>query len=99
MTRTALNPGWVGRDVAGRVRAGVERVAFWLAVALPFVSLPYLLVGTLAGGFAYGGTVLAALLAANLVALVLGHRHDPARTAHGSEVESATSGSEVAGDG
>ena len=47
----------------------VRFVAFWIAVALPFLYLP-LLVGGLRGS---GPTVFAALLAANLVALVVGH--------------------------
>ncbi len=47
----------------------IRFVAFWIAVALPFLSLP-LLVGGLDGS---EPTVFAALLAANVVALVIGH--------------------------
>jgi len=47
----------------------VRFVAFWLAVALPFLYLP-LLVGGLNGSEL---TAFGALLAANAVALVVGH--------------------------
>ena len=47
----------------------VRFVAFWIAVALPFLYLP-LLVGGLQGS---EPAVFAALLAVNLVALVVGH--------------------------
>jgi hypothetical protein len=46
-------------------------VAFWAAVALPFLYVP-LLAGGLEGQQA---TVFAGLLLANVVALVLGHEH------------------------
>ena len=49
--------------------APIRFVAFWVAVALPFLSLP-LLVGGLEGS---EPVVLGALLAVNVVALVVGH--------------------------
>lgn len=76
-------------DVVGQLRAGLERVAFWLAVVLPLVSVTYLLFG----GLADGGAVLAGLLSANLLALVVGHRHDPdGTTADSGAPEARTDG-------
>jgi hypothetical protein len=49
--------------------APLRFVAFWVAVALPFLYLP-LLVGGLKGS---QPTVFAALLAANAVGLIVGH--------------------------
>ncbi|MBB6644993.1 hypothetical protein [Halobellus ruber] len=49
--------------------APLRFVAFWVAVALPFLYLP-LLVGGLEGG---QPAAFAALLAANAVALLVGH--------------------------
>jgi hypothetical protein len=49
--------------------APLRFVAFWAAIALPFLYLP-LLVGGLTGG---EPTVFGALLFANVAALVLGH--------------------------
>ena len=63
-------PAGLGKPLA-YLAAPVRFVAFWLAVALPFLSLP-LLVGGLDGGepAAFG-----ALLVTNAVALVVGHGH------------------------
>jgi hypothetical protein len=55
----------------------VQFVAFWLAVALPFLYLP-LLHGGLRGGQA---TVFGSLLAVNVAALVIGHGHSSDETA------------------
>ncbi|QIB75191.1 hypothetical protein GL213_04415 [Halogeometricum borinquense] len=49
----------------------IRFVAFWVAVALPFLYLP-LLYGGLQGGQA---TVFASLLVLNVGALLLGHDH------------------------
>ncbi|SFR55775.1 hypothetical protein [Halogeometricum limi] len=49
----------------------IQFVAFWLAVALPFLYLP-LLYGGLSGGQA---TVFGSLLALNAAALIVGHGH------------------------
>lgn len=50
----------------------VQAVAFWLAIALPLAYLP-----ALAGGFETTSVrVFAALLAANAVALVVGHGYN-----------------------
>lgn len=55
-----------------RLAAGVRATGFWTAVAVPFGYL-YLLWGGLSGGEA---TVLLALLALNLLSLVVGHGHN-----------------------
>ncbi|WP_435065311.1 hypothetical protein [Halobaculum sp. EA56] len=58
----------------GRPELTVTAVAFWAAVVLPFVSLIALFfVPRTPAGLA----VVAALLAANAVALVLGHDYEP----------------------
>jgi len=49
-----------------------ETVAFWSAIALPFLHLPVLLYGA---PVYPDSTVVVALLAANVVALVVGHDH------------------------
>ena len=58
----------VGSATAGPVRA----LAFWLAVVLPFAYLPLLAggIGTEADLFTFAG-----LVAANAVALLVGHGH------------------------
>ncbi|MFB6082555.1 MAG: hypothetical protein ABEJ67_07025 [Halanaeroarchaeum sp.] len=50
----------------------VEAVGFWAAVALPFVYVPLLLAGVETSA---EGLAVAALVAAHVVALVVGHRH------------------------
>jgi len=60
----------VRRGVAA-VAAPLRFVAFWLAVALPFLYLPLLATG-LDGA---RPTVFVGLLLVNVVALVLGHDH------------------------
>jgi len=52
----------------------VRTVGFWSAISLPFLHVPLLLTGldTTADTLAFG-----ALLALNLVALLIGHGHDP----------------------
>jgi len=54
------------------LRVAVEAAFFWAAIVLPFLHVPLLLagVGTSAETLAFAG-----LLALNLVALVVGHRH------------------------
>ena len=64
----ASSPATVPKPVA-YLAVPVRFVAFWVAVALPFLSLP-LLVGGLEGS---EPVVLGALLAVNVVALVVGH--------------------------
>lgn len=61
------------RTQVSRVLArSVEAVAFWLAIALPFLYFPLVL-----NGFTGQEAVaFAALLAVNAVALVVGHDHN-----------------------
>lgn len=59
------------RNGVAVVTASFRFVAFWAAVALPFLYLP-LLAGGLTGEEV---TVFAALLSANVVSLVLGHEY------------------------
>ena len=66
----ASPPATVPKPVA-YLAVPVRFVAFWIAVALPFLYLP-LLAGGLRGS---EPTVLVALLAVNLGALVIGHGH------------------------
>jgi hypothetical protein len=56
--------------LAAGARQGLRTVAFWAAVALPFVYLPPLLVPV-----AVDAQVVAALVAVHAVALLVGHRH------------------------
>jgi len=51
----------------------VRRVGFWAAVALPFLHLPLLLSGI---ETSVEATVFLSLLTVNVLALVVGHRHD-----------------------
>ncbi|WP_251342751.1 hypothetical protein [Haloplanus halophilus] len=66
-----LAEAWPLRRSLEVLTAPLRFVAFWAAVALPFLYLP-LLVGGLEGQQA---TVFAGLLLANVAALVLGHEH------------------------
>lgn len=52
----------------------VEAVAFWAAVAMPFVYLPLLITGI---ETASEGIALVALIAIHVVALVVGRRYRP----------------------
>lgn len=56
--------------------ATVRQLAFWLAVILPFLYLPLLISGA---GSAAERTVLVSLMSVNVVALYIGHDHDPAQ--------------------
>lgn len=61
----------VRKQVSAVLARSVEAVAFWLAVALPFLYLPLML-----NGFTGQEAIaFAALLAVNAVALVVGHDH------------------------
>ncbi|MFB6139183.1 MAG: hypothetical protein ABEJ26_01960 [Halosimplex sp.] len=60
-------------DVGKRVVAPFTGVAFWAAVALPFLHLPLLLATGLSSE-PYTNAFLA-LLAANVLALLVGHSH------------------------
>lgn len=60
--------------VLGFVRDSVRRIAFWLAIALPFAQLTLLASGVDSSEEA---VVLLVLLCANGVMLVLGHEHTP----------------------
>jgi len=73
--RDALSspPESIERPV-GALAVPLRFVAFWTAVALPFLYLP-LLAGGLTGS---EPTAFVALLLANAVALVLGHDHHSA---------------------
>lgn len=57
-----------------RPPAVVRTVAFWFAVALPALYVPLVLAGVSTPG---ERTALAAMLAANVVALYVGHGHRP----------------------
>lgn len=61
------------RRAATRVRDPVQRLAFWGAVLIPFSYLPLLSVGV---DGTRGALLLAALLIANVAALVVGHGHN-----------------------
>lgn len=56
------------------LRASLQFVGFWSAIALPFVYVPYLLTG-LSG--ALDTAVLVGLVLLNAVALYVGHGYDP----------------------
>ncbi|MFB6103047.1 MAG: hypothetical protein ABEJ73_10835 [Haloplanus sp.] len=66
-----LAEAWPLRRGLAVVAAPLRFIAFWVAVALPFLYVP-LLVGGLDG---QQPTVFAALLLANAVSLVIGHEH------------------------
>jgi hypothetical protein len=66
VSRAALHRAW------STVARGAAGVSFWLAVALPFAYLPLLATGIETGD---GLTTLGGLLAANAVALLVGHTH------------------------
>ena len=58
----------VGQSLAGPLR----RLAFWTAVALPFLYVPLLLSGLESSA---DRTAFAVLVGANVVALLVGHSH------------------------
>jgi hypothetical protein len=67
------------RDLAGSVArtrvtviAGARCVAFWLAIVLPFITLPFLASGITTTSEV---TVVVVLLVANVLALVVGRNH------------------------
>ena len=60
--------------LARSVSTGVEQAAFWTAVVLPFLYVPLLVSGVTTSG---ERVALGALLALNVLALYLGHEHDP----------------------
>ena len=66
-----LAEAWPVRRSLAVVAAPLRFVAFWLAVALPFLYVPLLAAG-LDGA---RPTVFVGLLVVNAVALVLGHDH------------------------
>jgi hypothetical protein len=66
-----LTDAWPVRRSLDVVATPLRFVAFWLAVALPFLYVP-LLVGGLQGE---RPTVFVGLLLLNAVALVIGHEH------------------------
>jgi hypothetical protein len=68
---TELVDSWPLRRSLEVVTAPLRFVAFWVAVALPFLYLP-LLAGGLEGQQA---TVFVGLLFVNATALLLGHEH------------------------
>ena len=59
------------RTGVGGLVAAVQCVAFWCAVVLPLISVP-----TALGGVQASPPTVAALLGANALALVVGHRHN-----------------------
>lgn len=81
-TPSALNAERLANSISG-VLSGyetffrpIEAVAFWAAVAMPFVYLPLLLTGIDTGS---EQIALAALVALHIVALVVGKRYSPKR--------------------
>lgn len=60
--------------VRHHVLAPLRVVGFWSAVALPFLYVPLVATGL---GSTAEVTVFLALLAANVLAVVLGHAHSP----------------------
>lgn len=57
----------------GAVRRAIRALGFWLAVALPLAYLPLLSVASVGEDPA----LLLGMLSANLVALAVGHGHEP----------------------
>lgn len=64
-----VDVGWIGIE---QLLRPLEAVAFWCAIALPFLHIPLLLHGLETSGelFTFLG-----LLALNGIAIVVGHRH------------------------
>jgi len=60
-------------DVDERVLAPITGIAFWSAIALPFLHLPLLLATGLSDSAT--ATAFLVLLALNVVALLIGHPH------------------------
>jgi len=60
------------RSLLAFVVASVERLAFWTAIALPFLHLSLLSAGL---GSAERQTAFALLVVVNVCALLIGHRH------------------------
>lgn len=74
------------RAALGGIVAAIEGVAFWVAVVLPVLYGPGLL---LYGNGQLPAGALAGLVGVNLVALVVGHRHNrPGREATATDVRS-----------
>lgn len=70
------------RDPAGAVARGcsvVRGLAFWLAVGLPLAYLPVVLI---APSVLTDPTLLVWTVTGNLVALVIGHGHEPTLALH-----------------
>lgn len=63
----------------GRVQSMARALAFWLAVALPLAYLP---VVVMAPGVLNDPTLLFWAVIGNLVALVIGHGHEPSLDRH-----------------
>lgn len=59
--------------------AGIEAAAFWLAALFPLAYLPLLVALQYA---ALDPMVVARIGIVNLLALVVGHRHDPTQSTH-----------------
>lgn len=79
MSSSSVNDLRAALDDAGSVvqsseilLAPVRRLSFWVAVALPFLYVPMLLIGL---GSTARQTAFLALLCCNAVALLLGHSH------------------------
>lgn len=66
----------VAAGTVGGVVGSVRLVAFWAAVMLPFLWLPLVVEGVSTGDEFRS---LVVLVTANLAAMVVGHRHRPAR--------------------
>lgn len=59
---------------AHRLHTVIQGVSFWTAVVLPFVYLPVLVLG---GATSSPMTLVSTAIGLNVVALLLGHRHEP----------------------
>jgi hypothetical protein len=69
-----ITVNWPGipNAVVRRAVTGLQAVAFWTAVCIPFVYVPLLVTGLSTLG---EGILMAQLLAINALALLLGHDH------------------------
>ncbi|WP_135304381.1 hypothetical protein [Haloarcula amylovorans] len=59
-------------NIGQSLLAPIRGIAFWIAIALPFLYLPLLASGLQSGSVR---TAFAALVACNAVALLIGHSH------------------------
>lgn len=63
-------------DLLRSLWRATEALCFWLAVTLPIVYLPLVVLGP---GVLVDSTILGVIVVANLLALAIGHGHEPDR--------------------